>query len=163
MSEIAPNENTELEELTIQGQVFLVPAPFEEGHVLRKNEADQLNQVYKENIRNNFASTVAEAIKKAKDEGVELNKAELQSELDAYVKRYDFGVRRGGVRISDPVLRRALDMAEELVVGRLKAKGVKLKDVPSEEKTRLINETLERFPQIKELAKQQLEQLKSLS
>ncbi len=44
--------------ITIQGANFNAPQPYDEGHVLTVNEASALNQVFAENLRNNFAARI---------------------------------------------------------------------------------------------------------
>ncbi len=43
--------------IIIGGLSFNVPLPFNEGYVLRPKDAAQFNQVYHENLRNNFNKT----------------------------------------------------------------------------------------------------------
>lgn len=141
------NPDVERAEVTIKGQKFMVPLPFAEGHVLRQNEADTLNQTFCENIRNNFASKVEEA----SENGATPDMAKLQAELDAYVVDYDFGVRRsGGVRVVDPVEREAMKIAKERI--RVALKKANKKATP-EEMDVLAKQALEKYPQIRASAK----------
>src|SRR6516162_3885340 len=48
--------------MTIQGLQFDIKTPYKEGHMITAGEASQLNQVRMENIRNNFASVVRNAV-----------------------------------------------------------------------------------------------------
>ena len=92
--------------ITIAGLEFKVPSPFHVGYTLKsEGEASAMNQTFHENLRNNFA-------KRVKDAG-EGETAELQAALDEYAQSYQFGVRAGGTRTTDPVRRRALELAEE--------------------------------------------------
>lgn len=122
-----------------------VPAPFAEGHVCTKGEADILNQTLAENISNNLREKIVsgrpavEAKAAAGDQpAVEAEAArpwtaeEVQGLVDAYVASYEPGVRGGGTgapRITDPVEREALNIAGERVDAFLEQKGVKRKDV----------------------------------
>ena len=117
-------------EITIQGHTLNVPAPYVEGHVLRKNEAGVINQTYAENSRNNFASTGKKAITDAGEGGTVEIKA-LQKTLNEYISNYDFGIRQGGGAraVVDPVTREALRLAAERVKAALKKAGHNLKDV----------------------------------
>ena len=95
--------------VVIQEYTFSIPKPFAEGHVCTGAEADVLNQTLAENIRNNTAGRV----KKAVAEG-SFDHALMQAEIDAYVKEYEFGVRRGRGPV-DPIEREALAIAKEEV------------------------------------------------
>ncbi len=122
-------ENTPRKEITIKGVIFSVPAPFAEGHVLKANEANVLNQTLAENLRNNFANTVAAAHEKAGDGG-SVDVEALQAELDAYVTEYDFGVRSSGTGQPklEPRVRIARDLAKEKIKEKIRASGKKVTD-----------------------------------
>lgn len=82
---------------------FLVGSPFAEGHKLTANEAEALNQLRAENIRNNVKKLVDRATKQLPP-GEVLAPAEL-SELNdrvaRYISGYEFGSGsspNGGVR-----------------------------------------------------------------
>lgn len=135
----------EQQTVTIQDKAFVIPAPYSEGHVLAANEAAALNQLFAENVRNNFAAK----LKKAKEEGKTLG----QSDLDEYTATYSFGVRVGGASRLDPVERLAREMAEEQVKKMLKAKGVKIKDAEEAGKIdEFVDKLLEKYPAIREQA-----------
>ena len=106
------------EPVTIAGSVFNVPNDrYSEGDTITANEASALNQTYRENIRNNFASRVKEA-QDAAGEGNPLTGdvlTKLQSELDEYVETYEFGVRGGGGGPRDPVMSEAMELARDAV------------------------------------------------
>lgn len=141
---------------TIQGLVFSVPQPFTEGHTCTANEAAVLNQTLAENVRNNMASKVD----KAKENGSTDN---IQAEIDEYVTGYEFGVRKGGsIGPKDPVEREALAIAESKVKEALKAKGYSLKDVGTERIRELAKETIGKYPEITEQARQIVETRKSV-
>jgi len=109
-----PNET-----ITIQGKSFAVPVKYEEGHVLKVNEASALNQTYWENLRNNFANKVKEGIEAGLDD------ATLQQQLDDYAADYEFGERRGGGGFrGDPVMTAAMNIARELIRTQVKVKGL---------------------------------------
>lgn len=119
------------QEITCQGITFPVPTVYEEGQVLTANEAAALDQLRRENIRNNFASNVKAACKEA---GVETS-AELPEEIqvklledfEKYTVEYAFGVRTGGVgRVMDPIERLMHARGVEAVKASLRAKGFKL-------------------------------------
>lgn len=107
--------------LTIQGHAFNLDDKYEEGHVLAANEASALNGLRGENLRNNFASTVSKA-KETAGEGNEPDWDALQVEFDKIASEYEFGARRGGGRVTDPVQREANRIAREKVEGALREK-----------------------------------------
>lgn len=103
-------------EFTCQGSTFTIPQPYVPGpRELTEGEASTLNQIFVENVRNNFAGK-----QKAR---AEKNEALLgQSDLDAYMAEYEFGVRKAGsgeARLT-PVEREARRIARDRVTARLK-------------------------------------------
>lgn len=122
-------ESTPKVSATIQGVALAVYAPYAEGHVLTPNEAAALNQVFAENVRNNFAST----IKSRSEKSEPIDADTLQPMLDEYMKGYEFGVRRSGGVTLDPVEREAHDMIAKAVRDAIRKKGLALKDVPKED------------------------------
>lgn len=156
-----PVDGAERSGITVKGIVLKVPAPFKEGHVLRPNEAAVLNQTYAENLRNNFSNTVAKAIEEAG--GADKVKVkDLQKQLDSYVTEYDFGVRRAGTITADPVEREALKLAKEKVKEALKAKGIKLKDFPTDKLNALAEEAVGKYPEFTTQAQAIVEAKKSV-
>lgn len=144
-------KKTSRADFTIQGKVFQCPAPFAEGHPCTANEAGVLNQILRENVRNNNAT----AVQKALDAGTDL--LEVQATLDEYVKIYAFGQRRGGGgRSLSPVERESMNIARELVKSAIKAKGIKLADVPGSKVTELAQTAIKDNPSIVEQAEQRV-------
>lgn len=130
----------------IQSLEFEVPAPFVEGHQLRANEAAVLNQTYAENLRNNFAPQVKQAL----TEDGPLDVAALQSKLNEYVLTYDFGVRRGSGRstVRDPVTKEAFKLAREAVTTALRKKGITSKEAGAEKLAEMTKAVFERHSEI---------------
>lgn len=140
---------------TIGGHEFQVYEPYAEGHTLNANEAASLNQTFAENVRNNFAKKVAEAKEKGDDP------ADLQSDLDAYMSSYEFGVRTGGGgRITDPVQAKAMDLARDKVREALKASK---QTASAADITKLARQVLDKYPQITEVARAQVEAAKQIA
>jgi hypothetical protein len=121
---------------TVQGLTFIIPQPFTEAYPLKPFEADAMNQLLIENCRNNFASTVQDMLdEKGVTDASLLNdedKQKLQSEFTAYVTEYEFGLRRGGQRITDPVEREAREIAKSKIKPALLKNGVKATDITAE-------------------------------
>lgn len=124
-------------EVTIQGHVFKIDAPYTVGYQLKQNEASAMNGLLAENVRNNTAALVKDA--KVKSAGLDAKTATkeqldavtlsddevaaVQAQIDQYVQAYEFGVRAGGGRSKDPIQREIENMATEILDNALRAKG----------------------------------------
>lgn len=141
-----------MEQITIAGKVFNAPLRYEEGHELTAGEAAALNQTYHENLRNNFAKKVKDALA-----GGAFNQHTLQSEFDRYAESYAFGVRvAGGGTPRDPVMKEALAIAKTRLLAALKKKGINPNTVDAAVKTAKAKELIEKRPEIMELARQRV-------
>ena len=151
------DNSTPTKEITIKGLTFVVPAPFAEGHVLKANEADVLNQTLGENLRNNFAGTVAKAVEAAGSVEA-VDKAALQKELNAYVVSYEFGIRRTGSSKPkvEPRVKIALRLATEKVKAAIRAKGKKVTEFSAEKIAAFAEALLEKDPSFYAEADRQL-------
>lgn len=120
--EVAPM-NTQ--SIVIQKQVFEAPAPYSEGHTLNPNEAAALNQLFAENLRNNFSAKM----RRAAEDDTTLT----QEEFWAYAETYEFGIRslRSGT-VRDPVASEERRLAAAAVRKAIMKRGHKVKDVPEE-------------------------------
>lgn len=153
-----------LRQITIQGLTFDVDDKYAEGHIVTANEANALNQTRAENLRNNFAGKVKEA-KDEVGEGNELSEETVTALKEDFAKvrdEYEFGVRGGGVRITDPVQKEARRLATDQVHAAIKAKHGKLDAVPKDNITALIDQLSAR-EDIQNLAKANIEAAKSLA
>lgn len=141
--------------LVIQGQVFTISAPYSAGPVtLSENEAQALNGLRGENIRNNFAAKM----KKAQEDG----EAPLgQEALSAYDAQYQFGVRSAGKLPQDPIEKEAWKLAELAVKKALADRGTKLKELPEGKLDELVAQTLEKRPHFRAQAKTVVEARKA--
>jgi hypothetical protein len=118
-------------EITINGQELSIEVPYEDGHVLTAAEASQLNQVYAENIGNNFRSKVKEML----EGGSTLE--DIQAALDAYAETYEFGVRRSSgttKRTVDPVTKEMRALAKKALTDFFKKKDVDFSSLSVDEK-----------------------------
>ena len=109
--------------IKIQGHFFLAPSPFEDGHACNSAEAEALNSLLGENLRNNFAAQMKRAATEGKD-------IPGQEEFSAYADTYAFGQKR--VRVShtkDPIGAIERRLAESAVRDRIAALGRKWKDL----------------------------------
>ena len=142
-----------MEQITIAGKVFNAPLRYEEGHELTAGEASALNQTYHENLRNNFAKKVRDAL-----ENGSFDQDSLQSDFSAYAKEYDFGVRTGGGPRSDPVTKKAMDIARTKLHERMKQKGIKAE---ASAVTEAAKKLIAKNPEIMELARRLVEEEKA--
>jgi hypothetical protein len=151
--------------LIIAGIGFHIPAPYTAGHTLTEAEASAVNQLFAENIRNNFAKHV----KDAKGEAATLDREiqiSLQTKLDEYAVAYSFERKRasGPARAKmDPVEKEAHRLAGLVVEAALNAKGIKKKDLPTEKFNEYVATALERKPEIRETARKQVEALSAVA
>lgn len=125
-------DSTPREEYTIAGKTFKIVQPYNPGHVLTAGEASQLNQVFAENIRNNFAGNVEDA-----DEAGSFDQDSMQLSLDEYMSQYEMGARRSGGRTGDPVKAEFMAIAREKIKAKLKKDGKNLKDYKASQITDL--------------------------
>jgi len=158
-------------EITIAGQLFEIADRYSEGHPLTAGEAAALNQTFRENIRNNFASAVREAreVKDAEGKVVEGETRELtdadiedlQARVAEYAAAYQFGVRTsGGVRTpADPVEREALKLAGAAIRAKLKEANKKM---DAADIAALAEQLVEKNPEYKEAARARIEAAKAI-
>ncbi len=125
-------------EITIQGLVFKAPLRYSEGHTLSAIEAEQLNSVLHDNLRNNFAKRIKAQMEKTLEvepQRTGLNATEvleLKQEFAQYSAEYQFTSASRRLPL-DPVERTALSLAKDLVSEALRKKGLKPSDVPEHE------------------------------
>lgn len=114
-------------EITIAGEVFVVNTPYAAGHVVTEAEANALNQVRCEAIRNNTAKAVKEAIEAG-------DKAKAAQHVADYDAAYEFSIRSGGgaTKVVDPTEREALKVAKEVLKAKLAELGKKSSDYSKE-------------------------------
>lgn len=149
--------------ITIQGLEFAVPVPYTEGHVLTAGEASALNQVFHENLRNNFAAKIKK-LKNANGEAIDHDA--LQADLNSYAETYQFCVRTsGGPRIvADPVKHAAINLAKGAIKAALAKAGTSLKEAGGAEwLNKKAAELVATRPVFMEQAKARVEELQSLA
>ena len=149
-------------EITIQGQELSIEVPYEEGHVLSGAEASQLNQVYAENIGNNFRSKVKELLEGGS------NLDQLQAALDAYAETYEFGVRRssgGSVkRVVDPVQKEMRSLAKKALGDFFKKKDTDFNSFSVDEKEQAIRVYFEKHGEkVRAIAERRIADAKAMA
>lgn len=154
---------SESDTITIAGFEFNVPVRYTEGHQLTAGEASALNQTFHENLRNNFAKRVKEAV-----EAGTFDLGTFQQQFDEYAGQYEFGVRQagggGGRAPADPVKREAYRMAALEIELRLKAKGKTIGpkgDVTRAQISATVPKYLDQHPEILDRARAAVEEAKS--
>jgi hypothetical protein len=124
-------EETSRKNIIIKKVEYTIAQPFAEGHVCTANEANALNQLLSENVRNNFAPKVEKS-----------EVAPTQEDLDNYVASYQFGVR--SVSSSDPVEKVMRQLVERKLIEALKARGKNKSSLSSEEFKNAIDAAVEK-------------------
>ena len=162
--------------ITIQGLEFSVDWPYKAGSIeLSPGEASALNQTRAENLRNNFAAQIKQALaeyretnKIPEDQEIAssvLDKETLDKDFKEYADNYEFGVRQlgGGGRIpTDPVEREAFKIASEKVREALKARNVKLTSVSKETMQDMVEKVIAKYPDITAEAKRRVNAVSSI-
>lgn len=153
----APTEQTASGDLqfTIQGQIFSLAPRYAAGHVVSLVEANTLNQVLIENLRNNFASSIKTAKDAAEKAGTEVDVEALRTKFAEYASAYVFqGVRRAAP--VDPIGKEEHKLAKEAVLALLRKKGHDPKTVSTDKMDELVAAIKERRPEIREEAERRV-------
>jgi hypothetical protein len=127
--QIAPNTPTT--QRSLGGILFALAMPYAAGHVLTEGEANQMNQVFAENVGNNLRNKISKGVVDADGNKTrEYTPEEVQALVNAYVETYEPGVRaRGEAKPTlDPVEREARKLAKEAAVQLIKDAGGNPKD-----------------------------------
>lgn len=150
-----------LREITIQGTELSLEVPYAEGHVLTAAEASQLNQVFCENIGNNFRSKVKEML----EGGSTVD--DIQAAFDAYVESYEFGSRRastGTKRSADPVEKEARALAKRALTEFFKKKDIDYSSLSVDEKEQALRTYMEKHGEkVREIAARRVADQKAMA
>ncbi len=115
-------------EITVQGVVVTVAAPYAPGHQITEAEAKALNQVRAENIANNVRKTVTEIINAAggAEALTDEHKAQIQAAVSERDATYEFTLASvgGGREPIDPLTKECRAVAKAFLAGKLKEKGI---------------------------------------
>lgn len=125
--------------ITIAGASFVIPQPFDEGHICTAGEARALNQLLAENVRNNLAA-------KVKEGGVD------QAAVTEYATTYEFSTASVPKPKLDPIEREARRIAKEKIRASL-PEGAKLDDF-DEESVEAEIERIAALPEVVKVAKE---------
>ena len=146
------------EKITIAGKPFDVPHRYEEGHQLTAAEAKALNQIFWENLRNNFQVRVNSAIKVGA-----FDHKFLQDQLNDYARTYEFGSRARRGTFKDPFMDQAAKVAREKVHGDLRRDGIDPKEVQSAVITARIKEAIATNPRIMQEARRRVIEMRAIA
>ena len=115
-------------EITVQGIVVSVSAPYAAGHVITEAEAKALNQVRAENIANNVRKAISDMIEAAggKDALTDEQKAQAQALVAEKDAGYVFSMASvgGGREPVDPLAKECRAVARAWLTAKLKEKGL---------------------------------------
>ena len=157
MTEAASN----IREITIQGTELSIEVPYAEGHVLSAAEASQLNQVYAENVGNNFRAKVKEML----EGGSSVD--DIQAALDAYTESYEFGTRRassGTKRTVDPIEKEARALAKRALTEFFKKKDIDYSSLSVDEKEQSLRTYMEKHGEkVREIAARRVADQKAMA
>ena len=146
------------EQITIAGKPFIVPHRYEEGHVLSAAEAQSLNQIFWENLRNNFQARVKAAI-----EVGAFDQKYLQGQLNEYARTYEFGSRARRGTFKDPLKDQAAKVAREKIHNDLRRDGIDPKEIQSAIVTARIREAIATDPRIMQEARRRIVEMQALA
>ena len=150
-----------LREITIQGTDLQLEVPYAEGHVLTAAEASQLNQVFCENIGNNFRSKVKEMLEGGSTPD------DIQAAFDTYVEAYEFGSRRastGTKRSADPIEKEARALAKRALTEFFKKKDIDYSSLSVDEKDQALRTYMEKHGEkVREIAARRVADQKAMA
>ena len=162
----AATQSFSTQSIAIDGLAFTAPAPFYEGHSLSSAEANVLNQVFAENLRNNFRKKISDAKAKAQKDGVafegELVNA-LASEFTTYAQSYEFAGKRQTRTPTDPVEKETIKLARDRLREHFKQKNFDIKSLAEGQFDKLVTDLIARKPEIRERAKERVAIMQSLA
>lgn len=142
---------------------FDVTQPYSAGHTLTDAEAKALNQVRRENLGNNFRSTVKKAQEDAAAAGREVDIDALKAQFADLDAKYVFSLREVSARAKlDPVEREARNLVKAELRAYFAGQGKKFADLPEDEQERLIEANASN-PDIVKIAKNIVNQRSKIS
>lgn len=127
--------------VTIAGYDFTCPQPFSAGHPLSEGEAEALNTLFADRVRTNCARSV----KDLETDAIRIGQMDLtddgQAIVNDYAARYEFASR------SDPIRRKALELAKDAIRKKAAGDGIVLwpEVIQSRAETLLVSGTAPQF------------------
>lgn len=141
-------------QIKIYNTIFSIPDIYSPGHVLSAREADALNRLRAENIRNNVRDFVAREL----GEEAGYSQPALQARITAYAERYKFGPVNSK-ELASPVDLIARQLARERVNADLASQGL---DLSMTEVNQLVSELAD-SDELQAEARQRVDRLGSLA
>lgn len=134
-------------EITIQQQSFTIPHLYVAGPIeLTEGEAHALQQVYAENLRNNFATKMkarADEIADAQAKNLDVVPEPLgQADLDTYASSYAFGIRASGGIAVNPVEAEEARLAVAAIKAALTQRGQTWKGKTEDEQRAMVEKVV---------------------
>lgn len=154
--------------ITIQGLNFAVPTPYAEGHTLTAPEANALNNLLGENLRNNFAAQIKKILEPKdapKREVAQLTAeelAKLQTDFAAYAAEYKLSGKRSAKAPVDPVEREAVKIAREQIDTALRNKKIDKKSLAEGAYDNYVQQLLAQNPAIRDEARAYIARLQTI-
>jgi hypothetical protein len=152
--------------IKVESYTFRGLLRYAEGHQLTEHEALALNKFLHDSAKSGFRASVTKAIELAKKEGrealTEQEVSDLQSELLETLSTYDFKTLRKPRESVPPVIKEARKLIKPLVLNFLKTKGVDPDSLGDERMEKLLDQALEKRPDVMNEAKRRVEAIKSL-
>lgn len=140
---------------TIAGKTFTIADRYAEGQALSANEASALNQLRRENIRNNLASQIKDLV-----ESGAFDETQAQATVDTYASSYEFGVRTGGGGgRGDPIQTMAMGIARDTIKNQIVKKGKKLSEYTAKQITAAAEKLIAKDPRILATARKRVAEL----
>ena len=148
--------------ITIQGVVVNVPDRYNTGHTCSDGEAQALQQVFAENVRNNTAKQIKEKVEAAGGTPVpDKVQDEIQKIVDEYANGYEFYVRTQ--RTADPIEALARRTAWEIIKDTLrKDPTIKISELSADDRNARVEKLLEANPKIRAFAEKQIKEQSKL-
>jgi hypothetical protein len=142
----------------VAGQEFEIDQPFKDGHVLNEAQANAMNKLFEENVRNNIRKSVETWVTEGKTH------PEMQALVDEYCDKYEFGATKGGgKRIHDPVLREMRNLAIEAIKPILAKQNQNWANLTPEQKEDLLKRYLTKYEtQVRAAAEAHLASVKQI-
>lgn len=117
----------------VAGKTFVVEDIYSEGDTLNAAEANALNQMRAENLRNNMRNAITTAVEEGKTD------EDLEVLFNEYVEKYEFGARKGGGRrVTDPLEKELRRLAIEAIKPALVKAGTTWAACSGEQRDKLL-------------------------
>lgn len=143
--------------LTIQGMKFEFEDRYAEGYVLNTGEARALNNLLRENLRNNFSSK----LRTARENG--LPDETIREMFASYARTYNFTAVSGELNNVTKLERMMRDMAKQVVEATAAKAGKSTKSFNDDQWDVAIAMVLRNRPDIRAEAERQLDQMAKLA